>query len=258
MDHAYGCHYSNSIFNTKYAYFSEECLDSSFLFNCVGCSDCFGCVNLKNKKYHIFNQPFSSEEYNEKIKYWDMGSYERVKEAKQRFLELYYATPHKYAYIVNSPESVGDNIIHGKNCKQCFMVLFGVENCKYILGCGLLLRDSQDINYGGSNSQLLYETTGVEESKSVFFCKGGKQSSDMQYCDNCENSHNLFGCAQMRNRSYCILNKQYTKEEYKALIPKIIEHMNDMPYISPRGIVYKYGEYFPIEFSPWKYNESFA
>ena len=34
--------------------------------------------------------------------------------------------------------------------------------------------------------------------------------------------------------------------------------MNKMPYISPRGIVYKYGEFFPIEFSPWKYNEAYA
>ena len=258
MDSAYGCYNSSSIFRTQYVYFSEECISSSFLFNCIGCSDCFGCINLKSKKYHIFNEPFTQEEYKQKIKYWDMGSYAKVKEAEEKFNEIYYATPHKYAHIINSPDSVGDNIIGGKNCKQCFMALFGVENCKYILSSGLLLRDSQDVSFGGSNSQLMYETSGTEESKSIFFSRGGKVCSDVQYSENCTNSSNLFGCFQMRNRSYCILNKQYKKEEYEVLVPKIIEHMNKMPYISPRGIVYKYGEYFLIEFPPWKYNEAYA
>jgi hypothetical protein len=29
----------------------------------------------------------------------------------------------------------------------------------------------------------------------------------------------------MVSKQYCILNKQYTKEEYEELVPKIIEHM---------------------------------
>jgi hypothetical protein len=34
-------------------------------------------------------------------------------------------------------------------------------------------------------------------------------------------------------KEYCILNKQYTKEEYEILVPKIIEHMKTFP--SPHG-----------------------
>jgi hypothetical protein len=29
----------------------------------------------------------------------------------------------------------------------------------------------------------------------------------------------------LHDKSYCILNKQYTKEEYEELVPKIIEKM---------------------------------
>jgi hypothetical protein len=29
----------------------------------------------------------------------------------------------------------------------------------------------------------------------------------------------------LKNKSYCILNKQYTKEEYEKLVSKIIEKM---------------------------------
>ena len=68
----------------------------------------------------------------------------------------------------------------------------------------------------------------------------------------------MFGCSQIRKGKYCILNKQYTKEEYEQLVPKIIEHMNNMPYVDKKGRVYKYGEFFPPELSPFSYNETIA
>jgi hypothetical protein len=45
------------------------------------------------------------------------------------------------------------------------------------------------------------------------------------------------------------LNKQYTKEEYNILVPKIIEHM-----ISTG----ERGEFFPPKYAPFGYNESLA
>ena len=65
-----------------------------------------------------------------------------------------------------------------------------------------------------------------------------------------------FGCVGLRNKQYCIFNKQYTKEEYEDLVPKIIHQMNSAPYIDSKGIIYKYGEFLPSEFSPFAYNES--
>ncbi|MEI8091831.1 MAG: hypothetical protein WCG98_06540 [bacterium] len=38
-------------------------------------------------------------------------------------------------------------------------------------------------------------------------------------------SSNMFGCVGMRDKEYCILNKQYTREEYETLVPQIIEKM---------------------------------
>ena len=53
----------------------------------------------------------------------------------------------------------------------------------------------------------------------------------------------------MTNKNYCILNKQYTKEEYEALVPKIIEKMR------ADG---EWGEFFPVTMSPFAYNETVA
>ena len=68
----------------------------------------------------------------------------------------------------------------------------------------------------------------------------------------------IFGCVGLRSTNYCILNKQYSKEEYKTMIPKVIAHMNEMPYTDSKGKTYTYGEFFPAELSPFAYNESLA
>jgi hypothetical protein len=82
----------------------------------------------------------------------------------------------------------------------------------------------------------------------------GIKDSDYLYA--CRNSSNLFACIGLKNKQYCILNKQYTKEEYEELIPKIKKHMDDMPYVDAQGRVYKFGEFFPPEFSPFAYNDT--
>lgn len=82
------------------------------------------------------------------------------------------------------------------------------------------------------------------------------QSSE--YCIACHSCSDCFGCVGLRSKQYCILNKQYTKEEYEGLLPLIKKHMVDIPYIDSKGIKYGYGEFYPIEFSPFAYNETMA
>jgi hypothetical protein len=62
----------------------------------------------------------------------------------------------------------------------------------------------------------------------------------------------------MKNSKYCILNKQYSKEEYEELVPKIIKYMKDMPYVDKMGRTYTYGDFFPTEISQFSYNETTA
>jgi hypothetical protein len=62
----------------------------------------------------------------------------------------------------------------------------------------------------------------------------------------------------LRNKNYCIFNKQYSKEEYKELVPRLIKNMNETPYKDKVGRVYEYGDYFPADLSPFGYNETVA
>ena len=257
-DHVYETINSNGVYNTKFTYFSNECFDCSFIYNCLGCSNCFGCVNLRNKKYCIFNKQYTKEEYEKEIKKLDLGDYKIIQKAKELFWEFYYKIPRRFALIVGSNNVVGDDIKNTRNCKNCFITRDGVENCKNIFICGLLLKDSQDVTFGGDTSELLYEVSGSTQSQKVLFTRGSNNLVDVEYSENIYGGSNLFGCVKLRQKKYCILNKQYTKEEYDALIPKIKQHMNDMPFIDKKGRIYKYGEFYPSEHSLWAYNETWA
>ena len=258
-DHVYESLHSNRMYKVRFGYFSDECLDSSFLYNCLGCSDCFGCINLRKQKYCLFNEKLSKEEYSARIKEWDLGSYKKLQEAKEKFRALYVSVPHRFAHVINSQNVSGDIIRDTKDCKVCFCALDGVQNCKYLYAGGLNLKDSMDVSAGGDTAELLYEVHGVTGHASrCFFSVGGGNSRDTWYSDWADNSSDVFGCVSLRNKRYCILNKQYSREEYEKLVPKIKQHMDKMPFVDKKGRAYKFGEFFPTELSAYAYNETFA
>ena len=76
------------------------------------------------------------------------------------------------------------------------------------------------------------------------------ENKNLEYALYCSNSSNLFGCVGVKKKEYCILNKQYSKEEYEDLRTRIAEQMLTMPYKDSKGYEYPYGEFLPVEFSP--------
>ncbi len=258
-DHVYEILHSNRLYRVRFAYFCDECLDSSLLFDCVGCSDCFGCVNLRKQKHCLFNEKLSKEEYFNRLKYWDLGSYQKIQEARSKLQELYLSLPHRFARVLSSQNVTGDIVRDAKDCKTCFIALDGVRNCKYLFGGGLGIQDSMDVSMGGNISELMYETFATTSNiQRNFFSDGGSNSTDIFYSSWARNSSHLFGCISLKNKKYCILNKQYAKEEYETLFKKIREQMDELPYVDRKGRVYKYGEFFPTEISACAYNESWA
>ncbi|MBI2610050.1 hypothetical protein HYW53_02635, partial [Candidatus Giovannonibacteria bacterium] len=213
--------------------------------------------NLINKSYCFLNKQYSKEEYKKIIESVQLGSFERINELKVKLEELKNKTIRKAMEGNNNFKSSGNYLVNTKNCSRCFD-LFEAEDCKY-LTYGTKVKDSFDIYGAYPTTELCYEMTGVGEGS--YNCRFGYawQGFNMDYCYALfYNCNNCFGCNQLRNKSYCILNRQYTKEEYEALVPRIIKHMNDMPYIDKKGRVYKYGEFFPPELSPFAYNETIA
>ena len=251
----------NKCYRTLYSVDCEDCHEVVFSKNCVGCNNCFGCVNLKNKSYHIFNQPYSKEEYTKKIKDFGTNSRKNVEALRKQATDYWMKFPNKFIHGRHNTDVSGDYIHNSKNAKHCWRV----ESCENVKHSQNFFtgpaKDSYDHSNFGDGTELIYESLVVGKGayNVAFSAQCYSSVSNLQYCFFCyQNSSNLFGCISLRNKQYCIFNKQYTKEEYEAFVPKIIEHMNSMPYTDKKGRVYKYGEFFPAEMSPTAYNESFA
>ncbi len=258
--HSESCYEDNmcaDIYKVHFSYDADESLNSFFLKYCKNLQDCIGCMNLNNKSRSILNVQYSKKEYEKKKKELDFGSFKILSEFENSYHEFVLNFPYRYSHIMKSVDVIGDNIINSKNAKNCFDV-YETEDSKYSIHIANM-KDSYDIYGGGAGASLMYEgiDAAVQSSRQLFSIMS-KTCLDTYYTYMCYNSKNLFGCVSLRGKQYCILNKQYTKEEYEKLMPKIIEHMNAMPYKNKKGLVYKYGEFFPSELSPFAYNETIA
>ncbi len=242
----------------RFSRYCEGCFDSAFLLNCKNCSNCFGCVNLVNKSYHIWNVPYSKEEYAKKLSEINLGSHETVSKIKKEFAEASLKYPRKFARVLRTTNSTGDNLEGVKNCKWSFEVFGGAEDCSYIWLAYSSVKNCVDVDHFGLNSENSYECSTIYPGNKVFFSKYIFSSHDVQYSYNCHGSSNLFGCVGLRNKKFCILNKQYSEQEYRETVEKLIKHMNDMPYADKNGQTYAYGEFFPTDLSPFCYNETIA
>ncbi len=258
------CYGSKNIYKCSRTFFSSncrECVDVAFSYDLKGCSHCFGCTNLRNKNYYLWNKPYSKEEYAKEIAKLDMGSYRVAQECMVRYRNLIAHSPHKYMEGIQNANVTGNYISYSKNTFSSYEVDH-VEDSKF---CNFLFlaptRDSYDFTMWGGNATRMYECIGAgggsNDVRFAFECWG--EFSNVEYCiEPAVSGSNLLGCYACNNKQYCILNKQYSKEEYEVLVPKIIEHMDKMPYVDAAGREYRYGEFFPPEMSFFAYNESLA
>lgn len=245
------------IYNSRFLIRSSRCIDCAFLFDCSECNNCFMSYNLRNKSYVFRNEQLSREEYLKKMEDMSLDSYEAQERLKREFFEIKKKGLCRPAMFRNVENCTGDYIGHSKNTHYSFGNV-DTEDSKYIVFGTNRIRSSYDILYSGKN-EFCYEIVNAgSNNNSAKFALDLGTGVEVNYCISCNNCNNLFGCVGLKNKQFCILNKQYSEEEYKELIPKIIQHMNDVPYIDKKGRVYKYGEFFPIEISPFAYNESLA
>lgn len=248
--------YLRKCFRVRFGYFSENCIDSWFLYDCHNCQNCIGCTGLRNKSNCIFNKQYTKEEYDNEIKELGLSNPENLEKIKNEFWKNTLKFPRKYANIKNAVSSTGDNLEQVRNCKYVFSVS-GAENIRYAFfmpyGGG---KDCFDLDHVGMGSTEDYELHSAFGDNRVYFSHRVYYSHNIEYSDDVYNSENIFACAGLRKKSYCILNRQYSKEEYEKLVQKIKEQMDEMQFVDKKGRVYKYGEFFPFEIIPFAYNES--
>ena len=227
----------------------HDSLDCYLIKDCKNGQDCFGSCNLRNKKYVFFNEQLTKEEYKERMSKIDLGSYKTYEEMRAQSEEVWKKSiPHPAYDYVMTENCTGSYVFYSKNCKECYDLGY-CENCKYIMLIkNPSVKDSYDYIDWGEGAERIYEGITVgDQVADVRFSQDIHSSHNVEYSKSCMGSANLFGCIGIRNKEYCIFNKQYDKETFDAMRKKIIAQMKG-----------EYGEFFPMTLSPHAYNDTFA
>ena len=145
----------------------------------------------------------------------------------------------------------GDNILESKDSFDSYDCM-GLRDCRFCTNVIMAANDCYDVDIWGDKLNRAYDCECVGAgSENVIGCYytwvGASNIFNSAFCG--KNAHNLIGCVGLMHKEHCILNKQYTKEEYEKLAPKIIEHMKKTE---------EWGQFFPAEMSAFGYNETVA
>ncbi len=247
----YECTDCTNCYNLTFSQDCETCNNSYFLKNCQACSDCIGSINLRHKQYMIFNKQYSKEEY-EKIKQeMKLDTRPGLEDLRQKSAEFFKTQIHRNLQQEHNQNSLGDHLYNAKDslfCTDCKEI----EDSKYCFRLAWGAKSCMDYNSWGTRAELTYQSSSCgEDIYNLKFCTNCMTNvSNVEYSDLCaKGSSDLFGCVSLKKKQYCILNKQYSKEEYESLRKRIIEHMKKTG---------EYGEFFPQSHAVFTYNESLA
>lgn len=245
--YTYQCISCVNCYECQYCQYSENCKNSAFLIDCTSCSNCFGCIGQKHKKYLLLNQQLSKEQYEQKTSDI-LKSPEKLEEFKKQFEKTKALSIYKFVRNTNVENCTGDIL---RNCKNCFdsYDLLNQEDSRYCELGGEQTHHAYDTTIAGLNLINAYEQIGSLCCHDSAFLVYVNNNQNCYYCISCKNCKQCFGCEGLKYKEYCILNKQYTKEQYEELVSRIINAMIEAG---------QWGEFFPTGISPYAYNESLA
>ena len=250
----YGCELcyettaSHSCYQCLYCTYCRNCSGCLMIEDCESCTNCIMCCGLQREEYCILNQRVGRDRFEAFMQQLVPLTEEKTARLKERFAELRARRKSRSCHIYMSENCTGDMIFNSRNCESCSDIN-ECEDCKYV-NFSPKSKNSHDATYNAPDGvQFSYEvcsTVGAYSCLATFLCW---YCSSSYYCMECHNSKNLFGCVGLRNKEYCLLNRQYSREAYEALVPRVIEQMRQTG---------EWGEYFSPALSFFGYNETIA
>lgn len=151
----------------------------------------------------------------------------------EQFELLRTKTPHIGLQCVQNENS--PYCQYTEKSKNCYMTFasYQDEDCIYnhrLFYC----RDCADCAQL-QKCELCYESVDCVNSYNCDYCVMCRQATDCNFCHDCNNVQNCFGCIGLRQKSYCIFNEQFTKDEYKQRVAhlKMLSHPEIYAQIEP-------------------------
>lgn len=230
-------------YNVFYSKYLSGCSDIWFSQNMQWCTHCIACHDLQNKSYCIQNKQYTKEEY--------LSKKQSFMKKTEKFDE-WFASLSKPWFNLWSWEDVSWTFVVESQNTSDSLLSYNLTDCKNVVLWGW---DDGDTNmndvfiWWAVFSNDVYAVHGTAESEHVYCSTLIIKSSQIYYSWGCESCSYCFGCIWLRNASYCILNKQYSKEERHRIVDEISTQMKN------EWVLW---DFFPSSMNPFYYNDTAA
>lgn len=248
LSHCYNVCYSRNL---------KNCLDCAFCFDCADCNNCFLSYNLRHRRYCIRNVQYSPEAYQEQVTKI-LRSRAAISAAWAEFTAMIRQDAiHKFANLVKSEDVTGDDLYA---CRRSYNSFDSreIQDCANVI-YGDKIADCADCFAIVEHAERCVETFSVNGGYQARYGYGTwSNCRNMLYSNSCSACSDCFGCIGLRHKQYCILNVQYTPQDYHVLLEKITAHLQKTETPSLGGGASEWGEFYPVQLSPFAYNETMA
>ncbi|PJC37419.1 hypothetical protein CO046_00620 [Candidatus Peregrinibacteria bacterium CG_4_9_14_0_2_um_filter_53_11] len=225
----YECVDCTGLYSCSYLQDCHNCTEVHHSVDCLNCRNCFGCVGLRQREFCIFNKQYSEEEYRMKVAALRKKS---PAELLCVFNEEFKSSPRLYRHgFKTHDDSSGDYLNKSSAAHQSFNIsstIGALYSCD-IWATGGEASTVIDCDMS-SNLTNCYQCHNTHRSSDCLFLEGSTGCIDSEYLIDCLNCQNCFGCVYLKDKQYCLLNRQLTRDEYLHLLPQVKAALREAGY----------------------------
>ena len=187
---------------------------SLYLDACSLCKKQMFSMHHPSKTYPVF---CNSCWYSDK---WDAHDYARDFDFNRPFFEQFKELLKKVPRMATSTfdNENSDFVNCATRDKNCYLI-FGANFNEDVYYGNYVNRNKYSLDLLFTHdSELCYECTDCEKCYNTRYSRMSSNCMDCAFISDCKGCSNCFGCAGLRNKKYCLFNKQLTREAYEEAI----------------------------------------
>ncbi len=241
-DNIFSCTDVTKSFNIFYSRYINNSSNIRFCSNMTWCHECLFCDGLLNAAYNIHNKPLSKEMYFEEK--------EKILAQKAEFAKRHESV-NKNGESLGSKNMQWQRIIFSENVENGFLCSYlkDARNA-FLVSWITLCSNFYDTMEAGFGSDDFYAVIQAGTHSNNVYCSNYiNHSTNIYYSFNLDACSYCLGCIGLNNKSFCIFNKEYSKDERFVLADKIFAQMEK------DGDLWKF---FPASMNPFYFNDTLA
>ena len=138
-----------------------------------------------------------------------------------QFRELTVDVPWIALQTIHTTLENSDYVNMCASSKNCYLTSHADHNEDSMYASGLKFSKQCVDVLMLNHCEVCYDSVNCTDCNKTFYSMDCQQSYEILFSKNLAGCNNCVGCVNLRNKSYCIFNEQYSKEEYKNKVAEM-------------------------------------